>query len=374
MRLIFAILISFVLFSCKQKEKCTTCSAEAEAIKSIEFKYAKGLAIEVADSITYITIKHPSTGEIIQKLLVSPSPIKTNNSIWIKSNPSSIFSSSVTHIAFLDALDKNDFLKGFSQTKYIYNPDISKKVETGKILEVGNEDILNFEKVIANKPDLFFISGLLGKSAQFEKISQAGIPVIEVIEWLEVHPLARAEWVKFFATFYGQHTLADSIFNEIEKKYFEIKSTAKSINKKPLVMSGKSFKGTWWMPGGRNYSSILTNDAGGFYPYYSVDTNTNSLPLSLEKVVSDFLDADFWISPGANSLKELISEESRYADFKPVIKQNVYEPNNRSLFSGANDFWETGMLRPDLLLKDLVRIFHPELLPNHELYFYKKLE
>lgn len=374
MRIIIPIFCLLLLFSCSEKAHNSSSSNQNKELTNINLKYAKGFKIEKTDSTTFITIVNPKSGEIVQKLVISDNPINMNNTIWVKLHPTSLFSSSVTHIAFLDVLHKLSFLKGFSQTNYIYNSEVRNALNEGRVEEVGTEEGLNIEKIITLHPDVFFISGLLGKTPQFDKVSQSGIPVVEVIEWVEVHPLARAEWIKFFGVFYNEEKLADSIFNDIEKKYLDTKKITEEVKERPLIMSGKSFKGTWWMPGGRNYSSILTNDAGGYYPYYTTDTNTNSLPLSLEKVVVDFLHADYWISPGANSLQQLINEESRYADFTPVKTENVYEPNKRSFEFGANDFWETAMLRPDILLKDLVKIFHPELLPQHQLYFYQKLD
>lgn len=341
---------------------------------NVELKYAKAFKLDFNNENTYITIVNPKDGSVVQEIIVSENKPKKSNVLWVKKEPNSVLSSSVTHIAFLDALNKTETIKGFSQTNYIFNSKLRKRIENNNLEELNGEGDFNLEKAISLSPDVFFISGMLGKLPQFEKLSQINIPVVEVIEWVEVHPLARAEWIKFFAAFYNEFSFADSLFNEIEKNYLATANRIVNVDEKPLVMSGKSYRGTWYMPGGRNFSSILTKDAGGFYPYFDTDTNTNSLPLSMEKVVKDFLNADVWISPGASSIYELLSEDERYKEFRPIKTKQVFEANKRSLSSGANDFWETGLLRPDLLLKDLVKIFHPELMPNHQLYFYQKLE
>lgn len=361
------------MFSCSENSKSLGSKNNAELTK-IELKYAKGFTVEFDDKNIFVTIINPNNGKVVQEIIISEKKPQNSNKLWVKKQPQSVLSSSVTHIAFLDALNKTQFITGFSQTKYIFNPKLRSRIENNDFAELNGEGDFNLEKTISLNPDVFFVSGMLGTLPQFEKLSQINIPVVEVIEWVEVHPLARAEWIKFFAAFYDEFPLADSLFNEIEKNYLAISKLTFDIKNKPLVMSGKSYRGTWYMPGGKNFSSILTNDAGGFYPYHNTDSNTNSLPLSLEKVAKDFINADVWISPGASSMKELLSEDERYREFNPIKTQQIFEANKRSLPMGANDFWETGLLRPDLLLKDLVKIFHPELLPNHNLYFYQRLE
>jgi iron complex transport system substrate-binding protein len=371
MRLLYLI-ATILLFSCSSNKNEQ--QIENIILQSVNLKYAKAFEVKHNDTQVFITIKNPENSAIIQKLIISKNNPNNSDAIWIKQHPKSVASSSVTHVSFLYALNKSNNLTAFSQSKYIYNSSVRTQIENGETQELNSEGELNLERAVKIHPDVFFVSGLLGKLPQFEKLSSAGIPVVEVVEWIEVHPLARAEWIKFFAAFYGEFALADSLFNQIENDYLSTTALIKDIAHKPLIMSGKSYKGIWYMPGGRNFSSILTHDAGGFYPYYERDTNTNSLPLSLENVAKDFLEADVWISPGATSVNELLKEDERYKAFKPVKTNSVYEANKRVLTSGANDFWETGLLRPDLLLKDLVKIFHPELLPQHELYFYKKLE
>jgi iron complex transport system substrate-binding protein len=361
------------ILSCGREIKTSSNTKESTTLTAVELHYAKAFTILHNDLETHLTIINPNDGQVVQEIIISETAPNGTQKLWVKKHPSKVLSSSVTHLAYLDALKHLDALKGFSQTNYIYNSTVRAAIENGSVSELNAEGNINLEKVVSIEPDVFFISGLLGKLPQFQKIHEASIPVIEVIEWVEVNPLARAEWIKFFACFYDEHVLADSLFAEIEQGYLSTKALTKAIEHKPLVMSGKSYKGTWYMPGGKNYWSILMNDAGGLYPYFDNEA-TNSLPLDLEKVATDFLHADCWISPGASSLKELLNEDTRYKKFKPIQTGNVFEPNKRVHGNGANDFWETGLLRPDMLIKDLVKIFHPNLLPNYELYFYKRLE
>ncbi len=362
------LLIVVISFSCKENVSQPK-NVEQQIESKLELKYAKGFEINRFKTHTEIKVKHPIDGSFIQKFYLSDTS-KINSVI------SSIFSSSTTHLAFIEVLGCAQKVKGFINKNYVYNSTYINQFNSEQTADVAQGDLIDLEKTVRLKPDVFFISGLLGKSAQFERVEQIGIPLIEVVEWAEIHPLARVEWIKFFGELLGKQHKADSIFNEIEKNYLSLKNLVLEIDSlsKPLVLTGSSFKGTWSLPGGKNFSSILMTHAGGNYPFYHTSYTSESLPYSIESVASEFLEADVWLRPGASSLNDLLSEDERYKEFKAFKTGSVFEANKRILPSGANDYWETALIRPDLLLKDLIKIFHPEILPEHELYFYQKLD
>jgi len=73
-------------------------------------------------------------------------------------------------------------------------------------------------------------------------------------------------------------------------------------------------------------------------------------------------------------LNELIQADSKHALFRPVALKQVYNFNKRLLPSTANDFWESAVARPDLLLADVIAILHPDLLPGYELVYAEQLK
>lgn len=368
-RYLIIISLSFVFFSCSQNN-CESCEEKASInSSSLKLKYAKGFEINYFEHHTEIKIKHPNSGELVQRLILSDtSMIKPINPL--------VFSSSTTHLAFIDALSENKSVKGFENINYVYNPTYLSQFDSNETIDIAIGETIDLEKVATLKPDMFFISGLLGRSTQYERVEKLGIPIIEVVEWVEIHPLARAEWIKFFAEFYGKQKLADSIFSVIESEYLSLVDLTQKIDSlsKPKVLTGSSFRGNWSLPGGKNYASIFLIHAGAYYPNYYTNRNSESIPYDLESVLSKFSDAQLWLHPGASSLKKLLDEDSRYSQFEAFKSAKVFEVNRRMLPNGANDYWETSIIRPDYLLRDLIKIIHPELLPNHELYFYQKLE
>jgi iron complex transport system substrate-binding protein len=191
---------------------------------------------------------------------------------------------------------------------------------------------------------------------------------------LEKHPLGRAEWIKFMALFFNKEKMADSVFNTIEKEYISTLNQVKNISTKPSVLSGITYGGVWFMPGGKNYAAKLLNDAGCNYLWSNTESN-GYLEVSLESVYEKAKDADVWIGVGSfQTLNEMEASEKRYSVFKPFKDKKVFTYDYRKGAKGGSEFLELGYLRPDIILKDLVKIAHPELLPDHSLYFHKRLE
>lgn len=209
---------------------------------------------------------------------------------------------------------------------------------------------------------------------QFRKIEELGVPVVINAEYLEEHPLGRAEWIKFMALFLGKEKEADEVFKMIEKNYLSTKALTEKAEKKPTVLSGVVYSDAWFMPGGQNYAAKLINDAGCEY-LWSSDSSKGFLQLSFESVYEKAHAADLWIGVGSYStLEEIKNGDERYTKFNPYQTKQVYTFNARKGAKGGSEFLELGYLRPDMILNDLVKIAHPDLLPEYELYFHKKLE
>jgi iron complex transport system substrate-binding protein len=209
---------------------------------------------------------------------------------------------------------------------------------------------------------------------QYKKIEDLAIPVVINAEYLEQHPLGRAEWIKFTALFFHKEKEADSVFAMIERNYQQTAERVKNTPARPMVMSGIMYGGHWFLPGGQNYAAQLFRDAGFDY-LWSDDSTSGFLSLSLEAVYQKAKDADYWIGVGAfKSLEELRTADHRYEIFKPFKTKNVFTYDARKGTKGGSEFLELGYLRPDIILNDLVRIAHPELLSDHDFYFHRKLE
>jgi iron complex transport system substrate-binding protein len=359
---------------------CTTKESLNQNVTTItELKYAEGFSVSTEGTIKHVVITQPYPGatEGFHYLLVptgEPIPSHDDKAQVIEVPVKKLVCTSTTHIPLLDYLGATDALIGFPTTDYISSEKMRKRVDDGLVTDLGIDKGMNIELLFSIKPQLVMSYTMTSDLGQSKKIKELGIPVIFNAEYLEKHPLGRAEWIKFMALLLGKEKEADSVFKRIEQDYLATQKLVENVKTKPTVLSGIVYGDAWFMPGGNNYAARLFADAGTRY-LWSDTESTGFLELSFESVYEKAKRADLWIGVGSfNSLAEIQAAESRYSLFTPFREKHVYTYNARKGAKGGSEFLELGYLRPDLILKDLVKIGHPDLLPNHTLFFHKRLE
>lgn len=342
-----------------------------------EVSYAQGFAFSEQDGFRKITVFDPwKDGGIREEYLLVPHDCnapENTDAIVVKIPVQTMVPFSTTHIGMIDEMSLLNRIVAVPDGRWIYNAALRGKLDNGELPELGSMNSLDFEQMVLLDPGLAMVTGMEVMGATHEKMKKTGIPVVQNLEWKESHPLARAEWIKFIAAFLGEEELAAAKFQEIETQYNEVALAAEYAGTNPTILCSKMHEDTWFMPGGKSFMARFLADARADY-LWSTEPETGSLKLSPEIVIESQLDADFWLNPEIGSRAELIALDSRYANFKAYQEDKIYTNYNRYNESGGNDYWEQGTARPDIVLKDLVKILHPNLLPDHELYFYKKLD
>lgn len=259
---------------------------------------------------------------------------------------------------------------------YITSSVIRAKHASGKLTEVAKGPEPDIEKLIALKPDMVFMFGMGNPDKDVpEKFLLSNIPVAMSIDHLEKTPLARAEWIRFFAAFVDKNKEADSVFASVEKNYHNLKTLGEQVSTSPSVFSELKYSDTWYVPGGASFMAQLFADAGANY-IWNADSGAGSIPLSFEQVYIQAKDADFWVNLSMVQKKgELLEQEPRYEEFAAFKKGNLFNNNKNSNRAGYSDYWETGMIYPDKILSDLLQIFHPELKNQikNDLYYYRQI-
>jgi iron complex transport system substrate-binding protein len=342
-------------------------------------KYAKGFSIKEVNGYKVITVHQAwkNANKSIQYVLTKagqPLPTEFPGGILVQIPVKTIICLSTTHAPFIDLLGESEKIVGFSGIKYISTPSIANRIKQGKIKEVGQENGINLEVMLGLQADLTIAYMMNEADKSYEQMQRAGIKVAVNSEYLEENPLGQAEWIKFFAAFFDKEARADSIFNEIEREYLAISNLAKYQSNKPLVFTNIPYGGTWYVAGGRSFVATLIKDAGAAY-VFDQDTTQGSVPMSIETVFNQAQKADFWLNVSDfNLLDDLKSLDRRFSEFEAMQKGNIFNNNNKVNENGGIAYWELGVARPDIVLKDLVKIFHPHILPQYELYFYKKLK
>ena len=368
--LVFALLI--LLFSCKNNQK-----NNLPVVKTTEksnIKYAKGFDIQHFKDYTKLTVKaaYQNSTETFEFLLTSNKSNTDLNTIRIPIN--SIVVTSTTHIPMLELLEVENKLVGFPNTDYISSPKTRSLIAQGSVKELGHEESINTELLLDLKPDLVVGFSLNSNNKMFSVIEKLGIPVLLNGDWMEETPLGRAEWIKFFGVLFDKEKLADSIFNDIEKNYLEAKNIASKATEKPTVISGGLFKDVWNLPAGDSFEATFLKDANTNY-LWKDSKGKGSLSLNIENVFEKGKDAELWISPSYyETMEQLNDANDMYPKFSAFQNKNIFTYVNKKGELGGIMYFELAPARPDLVLKDLIKIAHPKLLKDYELNFYERLK
>lgn len=286
--------------------------------------------------------------------------------------PKTFICTSTSHLPFFEMLGAEETVIGFPNVKYISSKVFLERAEKGLLKDLGPDDNLNLEVLLGANPDAVIAFDMGSESRSLDKIKETGIPVYYNSDFLEESPLGRAEWIKFFGALLGKKEVADSIFNSIKTSYLTLKQMVLEVDK-PSILSGIVYGDIWFLPGGKNWAATFYHDAGGAY-LWDQDTTSGWLELSFESVYNTANDADFWIGTSTiNSKAELRGQDNRYESFLPLKEDKVYNYSKIVGPNGGYDFFESGYSRPDLILSDLIKILHPEILPNYETVYFQKL-
>lgn len=357
--------------------RATTSSRPTEAIadSTLCVKYATGFSVDYCTEYKRVTIQNPwNKGEIwaTYYLVKSDSAQTPADGIRVRVPIGTIAVTSCTHYAFVDAIGEIGTITGVCNPELAYNTIIRQRFANGTICSLGDAFDTNIERLLALKPDALMIAGYNRQDGNSKRLQSSGIPLIYNNEWTESTALARAEWVKLVAAFYDKETLACTLFDSIESNYRQAANAARTATQKPTIMVGGNFKGTWYMPGGKSYMAQLFADAGADY-FYNNDTSTVSLPLNFETVLHHFAQADVWLNAPTATLEALFAMDTRHKLFKAAKNGDVYGFYARTHEGGANDFWESGVVHPDLILKDLVWALHRNLMKDYQPTYINKL-
>ena len=342
-------------------------------------EYAGGFKISGAPETnnTMITISNPwqGSGKTELELLINRDGRDIPNDFKgqvVDGNVSRAVAMSSTHVAMFDAIGSVDRVVGVSGLNFITNPNIQAGRDT--IGDVGYENNINYELIVSLDPDIVLLYGVNGASPMEEKLRELKIPYIYIGDYLEESPLGKAEWMMVIAELVGKREQSEHIYNEIPKRYNELRErVAESVIDAPSVMFNIPYGDSWFMPSTQNYAARLVTDAGGHY-IYEKNTGNTSQPIDLEEAYDLTSRADIWLNVGqVHSLAELKAACPKFSDTRCFRNGYVYNNNRRTTPGGGNDYYESAVVRPDLLLRDHVKMFHPELV-DEEFVYYKRLE
>ena len=368
----------YMVFACLTALMLTACrggNSEIGDFASIyEPEYAAGFGIQGADGMasTVITVSNPWQGadSVQTKLFIARNGESVPDGFTgqvLEGDARRIVTMSSTNVAMLDALGAVDRVAGVSGIDFISNRYI--QAHRDSVGDIGCDGNINYELLLSLDPDIVLLYGVNGASAMEGKLKEVGIPYMYVGDYLEESPLGKAEWLVAISEIIGQRDKGIAIFRDIPARYNALKdSVAAAAPEKPAVMLNTPYNDSWFMPSVKSYQVLLIRDAGGNY-IYGKNTGNTSLPVDMEEAYLLASQSDIWLNPGrANSLDDVRAMVPKFASTPPFRSGKVYNNSLRSTPGGGNDYYESAVVNPDLVLRDLIKIFHPELIQDDFVY------
>lgn len=369
------VLIGLVLcftFGCNVKQGST----DHQSLSTDSISYASGFTVQHFEDYTSVEVRDPwDSTRILQRYLLvdrdlSAVPGNLPKGTVVRTPIRNIVVYTSVHAAIIDQLNEADKVIGVCEPRYMDTPSIQEGLGAGKIADLGEATAPNIEKIIDIGAEIIIASPF--QNAGYGPAEKLGIPIIEAADYMESLPLGRTEWIRFYGLLFNKAAMADSIFRETEQRYLALKELTKTVTSRPTVISEKKFGSSWYMPAGDSYVAHLYKDAGADYVFKDLP-GAGSTPLAFETVLDKAIHSDIWLIKynQANDMtyKDLRTEYTPYENFDAFKNRRIYTCN-----TGVVPYYEEFPIHPDYLLKDLVWVFHPELLPDYTPRYYRKME
>ncbi|WP_313501508.1 ABC transporter substrate-binding protein [Kaistella carnis] len=276
-------------------------------------------------------------------------------------------------VGYFAELNLEHNIIGISSPEYVYSKKIQQLVQNGKIQNVGNEQKYDLEKIIALKPDAIFTNYIASFENTYDLIKKNGIEIIFLDEYLEQDPLEKSKYLLLFGQLFNQEQAAASRFNLIAKRYDSLTALAKSAANRPIVLANEMYGNQWFLPGGKSNLAQFIHDANAIY-INADNAESKAIPLSFEEVFVKGQKAEYWVNIGNHQHKrELLQINPNYTKLPVYNQGKLYTINGREV-GKSNDYFESGVVRADLVLQDYIKIFHSELLPDYNLTYLRELK
>ncbi len=370
---LIVILTVITLISCSPNKK--SIGNTRNQSDSTDIKYAKGFKVSDFGNYKLVDVLDPSgeSHEVYHYALLKrgtdrdaiPSEYKI-----IETPVRSVICMTTLQLSNFIKLDALDKVVGMTSTRFLFNPQMNGQLKNAKTRKIGIEGEFDVELVMALNPDIIMVSPF--KKGGYDAIRNLDIPLVSFLGYKESSPLGQAEWIKFTAMLLGIEEQANKQFDEIEQKYNDLKALSESVSERPTVLSGELHSGNWYVVGGNSYLAQLFRDAGASY-FMKNDDESGGFYVDYETVYSQGANADYWrivnSHDGIFNYETLKQSDSRYADFKAFKDKKVVYCNLRE-----KPFYENTPVEPEVVLADLIKIFHPSLLPDHKPVYYELMK
>jgi iron complex transport system substrate-binding protein len=341
---------------------------------------AAGFEVSYHDSYKVVTVNQPyQGGKPVSYVLVqcgTPAP-KLSGSLAsaevVQIPVHRVDAESTTQLPDFALLDSADDVVGVADTAEVNTPSVVARIKAGEVSQFEATGTLNTEQVLATAPDLFLTQGV--SNSAYAQLQAAGVKVVADADWLASTPLGRAQWVEFVSLFVNKEAQANEQYAKIASSYDRLVALAAKVKDRPTTLDGDEYKGIWYAAGGASYVGAELRAAGADY-VFAGNNSVGSLSLGIETILHQGSQAQFCVDADNGlyqTIKQAYTVDPRYKQLACFRDDNVWENTKDTNAGGGNDYYEEGVVRPDLVLGDLIAIFHPSLEPHHVFTFYQKV-
>lgn len=282
-----------------------------------------------------------------------------------------LLNSSLT--GYILELGEENKITGISSPEYVYSDKIHHLISDKIIQNIGNEQKYDIEKIIAYKPDAVFTNYVQSFENTYDMLKKNGIEVLFIDEYMEHKPLEKAAIIKLFGVLLGAEEKAEKRYSEIEKSYNNLAAQASKAKEQPVVLANEMYGNQWYLPGGKTFIAHYFKNANANYILQN-DTSETSVPMSFEEVYVKAQNAQYWVNLSDHTdRKELLQINPNYSKMKIYQTGKLYSIYG-SVKGKANDAFESGAVRADVVLKDYIKVFHPEMFPGYRLVYLKEIK
>lgn len=370
------IIVVLQIISCKNNQDSTVVNVKQVAN---QIAYATSLSLYKQQGYSIVKVSNPwpkankkFTYILKEKNGIVPDSLKQYTIIAVPLP--SIVVTSTTNIPFLEMLEVENKLIGFPHTDYVSSQKTRKLIDAGKVKNIGQNERLNVEQLIDLNPAAIVAFGIDNNNPMIDNLQKSGLKVVVQADWMEQSPLGKAEWIKLYGALFGKEQKAKALFDAVVKNYKAAKQLVAAKKAKATVLYGSMYQDQWYVANGGSWVAKFMRDAKSTYLW--ADTKgTGSTPLSFEQILEKGKSATFWITTGSfASSDEMKNSNPHYRQFDSFTTKNIYSFESKLGATGGTIYYELAPSRPDLVLKDFIKIFHPEVLPKYSFTFAEKLK
>lgn len=365
---VLTLLLLVFLSGCGQR----TAAPGREALAADTVRYARNLRIAYFDDYVSVRIRDPwdtlrqrQHYVLIDRDKPRPAQLPADGTVIPVPVEKAVIYTSV-HTAIAEQLGALDQVCGVCEPQYIISEEVLRRIGEGRIADLGMSTSPNVEKIVDIGTEMIIASPF--ENSGYGSAEKIGVPIVEAADYMENHPLGRTEWVLFYGLLLGRRETAEAVFARTERHYQELKALAATAERRPTVMLERKYGASWAVPGGESYIGVMHADAGADYLFRDYP-GARSTHLSFEQVYDRAADADFWFlkydTRAPFTYRQLKEEYQPYANFRPWKQHRIFSCNTLT-----TRYYDDITLHPDLVLEDLIAVYHPELLPQHQQRYY----